>query len=590
MSDTVNSDGIPVDQDGEPLEFGAVNSRAPFAIRSDVFAEVFSGHGRDSGTSHLEVDAEPIGFQSSLRGGIPLAERVEIEDVDGYSSAEPLSPVAAANACQSGTSATIHAILRSSKQEREELLSVRSKLMDILMFLKKKGYSEEEVYGDLIKDGFGSKPPARDDFGLPKIQTADKVFDNRSVKENITNPFVDKLKGQLNENKVKVMPEAPEEPPKVKVNANEPVAGKSWSQIVSNVEAALDYCPLPEGSTVVCPPDEELKKGLEKFKWCIVGHFSKGVMPLNSVSTIAHKLWGSKGLLSVMQKNSRTFIFKFNSLAAMNSVLAHGTWYLERKPMIVSPWGKKLDEKIEEMPIWVKLSDVPDCYWTKEGISRLASVIGKPLFADKLTSKFETLPFAKVCVNYRLGTPLPASISAITIDPLTEEKITATVSVTYPSKLMICSCCHSLGHLPGACPVTKRVWVQKQAKPSPTTDESLKHQANACGPSSSATLSPVVPPVKPLDPVIQDSEPQEQPPAPGLSHDVESPWVEVKKRGRARTPPEEDSPTPLQTFKGLKNVDEVEIKKGLHKESGHLSKNQLKRLRRKQGSSSPPTA
>lgn len=54
---------------------------------------------------------------------------------------------------------------------------------------------------------------------------------------------------------------------------------------------------------------------------------------------------------------------------------------------MVTNWGDIGGEtSIKEMPVWIKLTNVPDCYWTAEGLGMLASVVGRPLCADTLTS------------------------------------------------------------------------------------------------------------------------------------------------------------------------------------------------------------
>lgn len=105
----------------------------------------------------------------------------------------------------------------------------------------------------------------------------------------------------------------------------------------------------------------------------------------------------------------------------MNKVLTKGTWYVEQRPMLVRVWCNNLKEKqVPSMPLWIKLTHISDCYWTKEGLSSIASVIGPPIIADQLTSKLDILPFARFCVEYKLGVPLPSSIPVMVLDPITE--------------------------------------------------------------------------------------------------------------------------------------------------------------------------
>lgn len=73
------------------------------------------------------------------------------------------------------------------------------------------------------------------------------------------------------------------------------------------------------------------------------------------------------------------------------------------------------------MPLWVKFENVPDSYWTREGLSWLSSSIGKPLCADSNTSRLEVLPFAKLCVEYEIGNSLPTCLDVEVLDPVSEK-------------------------------------------------------------------------------------------------------------------------------------------------------------------------
>lgn len=130
--------------------------------------------------------------------------------------------------------------------------------------------------------------------------------------------------------------------------------------------------------------------------------------------------------------------------------------------MVVTEWGAKPRvSKITSMPFWIKLTNVPECYWTEEGLSRLASVVASPIGVDALTSKLDLLQFAKLCMKYEIGDPLPNEISASVLDPSTDEMYTAKIQVSYHVRPLSCSGCKSLGHTIGACPVSKIHWVQK---------------------------------------------------------------------------------------------------------------------------------
>lgn len=201
---------------------------------------------------------------------------------------------------------------------------------------------------------------------------------------------------------------------------------------------------------------------MDKFKYCLVGEITKGFMPYAKVVEAAHKAWDSMGLCGVAQKSSRKFLFKFQSDMDMNKVLSRGTWYFERKPMVLCAWGSTIGiDTIKTIPLWIKISNMPDYYWTCRGLSHIASAIGEPIGADTLTSQLKPLPFAKMCVSYKVGDPLPDKLNVATLDPVAEGKPFSEVSIAYLSKPLFCKGCNSLGHQASACPNVKRFWVEK---------------------------------------------------------------------------------------------------------------------------------
>ena len=240
--------------------------------------------------------------------------------------------------------------------------------------------------------------------------------------------------------------------------------------------------------------------------------------------------------------------------------------------MVVTCWGVKPGmDNVDSMPIWIKISGIPDSYWTEEGLSRLASVVGKPLGADILTSKLEIMPFARMQVLYKLGTPMPTEFLATVLDPVTEEKFTTKVLYSYPLRPLFCTGCNSLGHSVGACPRVNRVWVKKDP-------------VNA---GKSSGNEPVAPQnVEPSSVVLNGA------PVAALVQGVtntanEETWTEVKRK-KDLLNVQEASPSPPQTFRNLKNVDEIDKRKGAPGGSNsRLTKSQKRKLRLKQGTESP---
>ena len=51
-----------------------------------------------------------------------------------------------------------------------------------------------------------------------------------------------------------------------------------------------------------------------------------------------------------------------------------------------------------QVPVWIKLRHLPVELWTDEGLSTVASGVGKPLYPDAITRACTKLDFARVCV------------------------------------------------------------------------------------------------------------------------------------------------------------------------------------------------
>lgn len=362
MDTNVDSQGFAVDHDGVRLEDTIPDGGAPFAISGAVFQELFAGSGKEGFVEapHLEanVDVGLNGAVQSSSGGIHVTDDVTVEDYVS-SDEEPLSPNSAFAHCKMGTSATVHAVLQTSKHERDALIRTRKKLANVLSFLKSKGFTEENV----LEACSESPLMVRDDFGLPMLEKksgvniASKVFDKNlqspveglCSKASISDepkcnpdPFKDKLKEKIDDASLSNQNHLPS-----KVRDTSTISGdvkKSWTQVVNESLPTVhpiqfDHIQLPVGVTKISPPVEVLKHGNDKFKNCLVGTFSKGILSYAKVLEFAQKTWGHKGLLHVSQKDSHTFLFRFKESNNINGILARGTWFVERRPLILHPWG-----------------------------------------------------------------------------------------------------------------------------------------------------------------------------------------------------------------------------------------------------------
>lgn len=588
----VNSEGVPIDHFGEPLEGGIVGGRSSSSEYYDKNVEIRPGFAvvvnADGSTSYRPLTPTEVRV-------VPDEDLVVVEDCDSEASNDTITPEEATKVCLATVDPAIQAAFASNKNEREELIRMRKQMNVMSSFLLSKGLKWEDCFNEAKSTAL-----QRDEHGLPLLNNAQsfETAGPRGAKDVETAgpsgvkdvngveiaPYLDTMAATT-----KVFEKSPmKQDLGTETNGEKP---KSWASMLKQEvpKAKFTFIPSAKGADVVRPPVEVLKKGNEKLRHCVVGTFTKGTSTYKNVSDFAFKVWGPRGLVGVFKKDPNTFIFKFKGEFGMNAALSRGTWYINKRPMIVTAWGIKPGATpVTSMPIWVKLTNVPDGYWTEEGLSSLASFIGQPRGADNHTSKLQVMPFAMLQVQYELGDPLPNEIKAATLHPVTNEESIEIVNVTYPERPMVCFGCKSLGHSVGACPITKREWKLKTPEVINVVNDVVAENQEKIDTQEIDTQE--VQDGKKMDGLEEIRQ------HPNVVEEVanDQNWSTIKRKHLATPLSGDEESPPIKTFPNLKNVDEIESKKqalnfkydtGGSSSGKKLSKSQRKRLRQSKGAS-----
>ncbi|XP_021715736.1 uncharacterized protein LOC110683652 [Chenopodium quinoa] len=170
------------------------------------------------------------------------------------------------------------------------------------------------------------------------------------------------------------------------------------------------------------------------------------------------------------------FLIKFQNSDDMNVVLNASPHMFFGKAAIVKPWSEKFDfhaEVLRNVPMWVKLPNLPLNCWGVDTLSRLGSVLGVPLCADECTSKQLRVSFARFLIEVDVTKTLPKNIWFESPDgALIEQK------VVFEWAPPFCSKCNKVGHdcarkvqpqkkqVSSKEKPTQKVWV---VKPQPAT-------------------------------------------------------------------------------------------------------------------------
>jgi hypothetical protein len=99
------------------------------------------------------------------------------------------------------------------------------------------------------------------------------------------------------------------------------------------------------------------------------------------------------------------------------------------------------NEEMSRVLVWVKFPNLPLCCWTPVCLSKIASVIGKPIQCDQLTSNLSRMSYAQVLVEIDLLEELRHSVEISLPEGLTLHQ--KDVYETLPKYFNFC---HVLGH------------------------------------------------------------------------------------------------------------------------------------------------
>ncbi|GAV74023.1 DUF4283 domain-containing protein, partial [Cephalotus follicularis] len=205
---------------------------------------------------------------------------------------------------------------------------------------------------------------------------------------------------------------------------------------------------------------EVVAEGAQEWENALVIFLVGKKLPGRQVKEILERKWGKVGSLSFHTTGNGVFLVKFDSLQARDWVIDNGPWDVYGYHLVIRRGSRDMSLVLEEcktIPVWVKLSRVPVQYWTKLGLSYIASMIGKPLYMDVNTTKRHSLSFARIYIEMAATSSFPDSIIL-----QLENGCTTNIGVEYPWKLAACTLCKVFDHSNKTCPkAVRREWMPK---------------------------------------------------------------------------------------------------------------------------------
>ncbi|GKC46603.1 zinc knuckle CX2CX4HX4C containing protein [Tanacetum coccineum] len=207
-------------------------------------------------------------------------------------------------------------------------------------------------------------------------------------------------------------------------------------------------------------PRKVVKKVSTRVEHTLHGYFIGKRMAFPDVEYYARNNWAKHGLKRITMNTIGFFFFKFDTRAGLEAILEGGPWMIHKSPIILKKWPMEtrlLKEELTRILIWVKLHDVPIQVFEEDGISLIATFIGKPVLLDSYTSSmcndsWGRSSFArcltKVNSKADLMDVVTIGIPSLTRDGFTKE----TIHVEYEWMPPMCDVCKIFGHVHDYCP------------------------------------------------------------------------------------------------------------------------------------------
>ncbi|KAK4735519.1 hypothetical protein R3W88_009780 [Solanum pinnatisectum] len=155
-------------------------------------------------------------------------------------------------------------------------------------------------------------------------------------------------------------------------------------------------------------------------------------------------------------------VVRFKTEVGKQEVLHGGIYHFNNKSFIVKEWTPELEftkEELSTVPIWIKFLGLDFKYWSMKGLSKIGSLISRPLMVDRNTKKRSGLNFARILVNVELGAQLPEVVHF-----KNERGQLIEQTVQYDWKLTLCKYCKKYGHSKEVCRLKKKVPRDGQVK------------------------------------------------------------------------------------------------------------------------------
>lgn len=200
---------------------------------------------------------------------------------------------------------------------------------------------------------------------------------------------------------------------------------KKWTNLfrqnrVATHGMALNYVPpqIIDGQTVVQLEVQDVKKEEEKWSATLIAYIVGENPGYNVMRRYIAQHWLDIGEQDLFLHEDDYYVIKFQNMDDMHRIFHVGPHTIRNRSIILKPWTPDFDiskEFLTDILLWVIFPKLPMSCWGNEALSKIASAVGKPLFADECTTKQTRISYARMLIEVNVTKTLTTEI--MVMDP-----------------------------------------------------------------------------------------------------------------------------------------------------------------------------
>ncbi|KAJ6979533.1 hypothetical protein NC653_027627 [Populus alba x Populus x berolinensis] len=167
--------------------------------------------------------------------------------------------------------------------------------------------------------------------------------------------------------------------------------------VASGISPSLVHF-LDVSAAAACPiQGADVHEPVDKWKHYLVGYVAGKFPGYSAMLSYINRTWQHEVHFSM--HDSGWLLFDFSSEIAMLDVLGSGPYAIFGRPIVLQIMPEFFDfqfTEITSMPTWVRFPNLPLRCWNNICLSKIASMVGKPIHCDGPTAQMTHISYARV--------------------------------------------------------------------------------------------------------------------------------------------------------------------------------------------------